>query len=107
MPTPPEKSGGLLFYYEFSGWSPDVPEAVEKSMSFYATYDKKFIFDTTQKNEESDDPVTEGEKPSDTEGNAGDKAHPSAAAATDAASVLAGIVSFLAVLSASWFIKRR
>lgn len=54
VPEPPKKEGGLLYRYEFSGWSPSLPEKVSGDANFTATYEKISIFETTEKEEESE-----------------------------------------------------
>ena len=83
-PEPPEKPDSLLYYYEFSGWSPDLPEAVTDDLEFHATYERHSKLSVT-------------DRPADTESVPEDTASsPPSGGGFDfssLASTLAGIVS--------------
>ena len=131
-PEAPIKDGDLLYRYEFSGWSPSLPEEVSGDANFTATYKKISIFETTEKEEESETvpemsappDVSIGEQGSaetDTEAAAPEESAPqtdgesAVPVAPDekpqksagAASLAAGLAALTVTLVTAFFIKKR
>jgi uncharacterized protein YgiM (DUF1202 family) len=53
-PEPPEKPDSILYHFEFSGWSPELPETVTEDLEFRATYVRHSKLSVTEKPEDTE-----------------------------------------------------
>ena len=83
-PSPPEKPDSLIYHFEFSGWSPELPETVTDDLAFYAKYDRHSKISVTDRPEDSE--ISPEDTPSPQAGGKGFDF-------SSLASALAGLVS--------------